>query len=247
MTDSTTSWLHPKPGTFTVNTVRSLLTQPFAFELMLQSLVKGAEGTSLALVLLGQGWSHYSAVATKCGISSLKSRREEGTITVVDLFDETAGDDHSGFFSDPCEVGQIDTLQWGKLVKAINAQVTKLPSNSVLLIDDLSVLLSYIAEPALIYSFVRRLRQSLKRKQCSLFIGTYFLEEDEAATVLVTSLLYECDTWLDCDRPKSGYSQTINGIAKCHTKQQAAEGGSSTSVVEMNYRLSNRTVIFKRI
>lgn len=239
MTDST-SWLHPKPGSFTVNTVRNVLTQPFAFELLLQSLVKAMDSNtnkSLSLVLLGQGWSHYSAVASKCGISTLKGRLEEGTITVVDVFDE-----NDTFFD------QSHQLNWTKLVAAIESQVSSLPNHSALLLDDLSVLLSYDIEPASIYRFIRRLRQFLKRKSCSLFVGTYLLEEDEVAASLVTSLLYECDTWLDCDRPKSGYSQTINGIARCTTfnRQQQADG-SRTEVIEMNYKLANRNVVFKRI
>ena len=209
-----------------LNTVRSVLTQPFAFDLLLHQFVKEKKNT--VLVLLSQNWNHYSAVATKCGLN-LKNCQSDGLTSAVDVFE----------YNSPLN-GFDYSLDWAMLVQDIRAKVATLPDRSVLLIDDLSVLLSLNIDSSSIYTFVRQLRKELAKKQSTLFVASYYLQDDEQLYNLITSLIYECDTWLDCDKPNSGYSLQINGIAKCHNK-------NDSSLVEMNYKLSNRNVIFKRI
>ena len=220
------SWLYPKPSTFMLNTVRSVLTQPFAFDLLLQQFSK--EKKNIVLVLLSQNWSHYSAVATKCGLN-LKNHQSDGMISAVDVFE----------YNTPLN-GFDYSFDWAMFVQDINAKVASLPDHSILLIDDLSVLLSLNIDPSSVYTFVRQLRKELLKKQSTLFIASFYLQEDEQLYNLITSLVYECDTWLDCDKPKSGYSLHINGIAKCLNK-------TDRSSIEMNYKLSNRNVVFKKL
>lgn len=225
MTDA--SWLYPKGNIFMLNTIRSTLTQPFAFDLLLQHFAK--ESRNILVVLLSENWSHYSAVATKCGIN-LKKFQSEGKICSVDIFE----------YDHPKTNGLEYHFDWTIFMRDILAQVAKLPNNSALLIDDLSVLLSLNVDPSFIYTFVRQLKKELFKKQCTLFIASHYAIEDEQLNNVITSLIYECDTWLDCDKPKSGYSLQINGIAKCHNKKD-------DTLIEMNYKLSNRNVLFKRL
>lgn len=227
MSELNSSWLYPKAGTFMLNTVRNVLTQPFAFDLLLQHFAK--ERKKMLLVLLSQNWAHYSAVATKCGLN-LKNCQTDGTVSTVDLFEYPAPLIHDFDYS----------FDWPQLVQEIDSKLAALPEHSSLLIDDLSVLLSLGIDSSRVYTFVRQLRRKLAKKRCTLFIASYYLPEDEQAHSLLTSLIYECDCWIDCDKPKSGYSLQINGIAMCLNK-------SNDTSIEMNYKFSNRNVIFKKL
>ena len=242
MSDMGQSWLFPKLTCcpqFILNTLRSGLTQPFAFELILHHHVKELESqNNILLILLSHNWKHYSAVAAKCGLNLKKKKSdiisgeevEENKIDSVDIFD------YDYVYNDPFDY----TFDWALFTEDISAKVNFLPHNSIVLIDDLSVLLSLDVTSSSIYRFVRLLRKELTKKQSILFIASNYVQEDEQMHQLITSLIYECDTWLDCNNPKSGYSSHINGIAKFNSKID----GSS---FEMNYKLLNRNVIFTKI
>lgn len=228
------NWLYPKQGTFMLNTIRSVQTQPFAFDLLLQHYAKTLPpSTHIGLVLLDQNWSHYNAVATKCGLN-LKQRQLNGLIRFVNIFDYPAPP--TTISSD----GLDYDFDWDRLVQDVQSLAEQLPKDSILMIDDLNVLLSLDIDIMKIYSFIRNLRKILSLKQCSLFISTHYSFDDEPLYSLVTSLIYECETWLDCDQPRSGYSLKINGIAKFHNRLDR-------STIEMNYKIANRNVQFKKI
>lgn len=220
----TQNWLYPRNDSFMLNTTRSVLTQPFAFDLLLHYFAK--ENRNIIVVLLDQNWNHYSAVATKCGLN-LKKCQSEGRINAVDIFECTSN-------------GSEDSFDWDLFVQDIFCKVNQLPTNSVVLIDDLSVLLSLDVTCSSIYTLVRRLRRELAKKKSTLFVASNYQHENDQLYSLITSLIYECDTWLDCDTPKSGYSLQINGIARFVNKIDG-------SLLEMNYKLSNRNVVFKKL
>lgn len=203
---------------FIVHTLRDPLAQSFAIELLLQQHAK--ESRSVLLILLNQNWQHYSAVATKCGVNTQKLLADN-ILQVLDIFDQSSLD--------------VTSFQ----AKAIEL-LTKLSANSVVLVDDISVLFSFNQTQNQVYSFVRSLRRLAYGNKCKLFVGSKYTESDEQVQTCVNRLLYESDAWLDCDKPQTGYSQQINGIAK-YTNQV----DHLTS--EYNYKIVNRNVTFKKL
>lgn len=207
---------------FVLNTIRSPLIQSFPFNLLIRQLVQ-EHNKNLLLILFSENLQHYSAVSAKCGFN-LKKYVDDGSIRIFDSFDgdfvtDTICFDYENFNSN------IDRL------------IESLPANSTVLIDSLDVLHSLGLSSYQIYSFVRKLRYHLQKNSCGLFIETsYKPENNNEWNSLITSLIYSCDVWVDCDKPKTGYSLTINGILKLKYK-------NSDQTTEYNYRLSKRSVI----
>lgn len=218
-----------KDERFILATMADTLTQPFCFDQLYHSLLK--EGRSMLLVLLAQNLQHYSAVATKCGVNN-KYLKPGQRFDVLDFFDcqGTIGDD-----------GLRYDYEWSDFKADLLNRVDKLPERSVVMFDDLSVLLcSLNFSISNVYSLIRLVRRKLFLKEGTLFVGSFYCPEDEQLHAMITTLAHECHLWLACDKPQTGFSMHIHGIAKCYHQMEGA-------FEVYNYRISNRNVIFNKI
>nr|XP_027203456.1 uncharacterized protein LOC113797299 [Dermatophagoides pteronyssinus] len=203
-----------------INTNRSPLISPFAFDLLLQQSVKN--GQSILIVLLAQNLQHYSAVSMKCGIN-LKNYIDNGLVKVIDTFDYDT---------------EIDSDQF---VQNIESKLSVMPEKSIILIDDIQVFNSLGISARKTFLIIKKIQTILYKKQGKIFIGISMIQDDQSKwNLLINNLIFECDCWLDCDCPKTGYSQNINGILRCFNR-------SNQSNMELNYKISNRNIIFTKL
>lgn len=203
--------------TFVLNTIRSPLVQPFAFDLLIRQL---STNRDVLLILLGENLQHYTTVLAKCGFN-MKNCIEKGTIRIIDSFNYNV--ENSGF-------------DYERLLVEVNYHLERLETKStVVMIDSLNVLYSAGVAVNKIYSLIQCLRSTVHR--CSLFVGGYYRAEDnDRWTALIGSLIYQCDVWLDCDQPKTGYSLSINGT--CRVKYR----NSPNKTTDYTFRISKRNV-----
>lgn len=202
-----------------INTLQDPLASTFVFDLLLQQLIK--EKRSMLLILLAENVHHYSAVSMQCGIN-LKNQIESGLIQVLDIFDYNIEDNLNQF------------------IKEIHDKVSSLPEKSFVLIDDIRPLetMDFSAKSA--YIFIQKLLNSLSLKHGCLFLGVTWIKNIRSNyNLCINDLLYQCDVWLDCDKPATGYSQQINGILRCFYQ-------NNSSRLNLNYKISNRNVILAK-
>ncbi|KAH7636249.1 hypothetical protein HUG17_10219 [Dermatophagoides farinae] len=205
---------------FIINTNQSPLISPFAFDLLLQQSIKDKQ--SILIVLLAQNLQHYSAVSMKCGIN-LKNYIDNGLVKVIDTFDYDIVIDPDRFVED------------------IQTKLSIMPEKSFILIDDIQVFNSLGISARKTFLIIKQIQSMLYRKQGKIFIGMSMISNDRSKwNQLVNNLIFECDYWLDCDCPKTGYSQHINGIVRCFNRHDQ-------STMELNYRISNRNIIFTKL
>jgi len=191
------------------------ISQQFVFDLLLQHFAK--KGNQLLLILLSNQWSHYSTIAAKCGIN-LKNLKDKQLIKVIDTISD-------------------EDFDYQKFLSKVNEELSNLSPNSVILIDDLSLLFSLNVEFVDIYKFVHKLRVNCSTNNQILAIGTHFPteEDDEEVHRLVVSITHSSDIWCEVDKTRTGFSPLVSGTLKLHKRYD-------NCCKEMNYKIGDRNV-----
>jgi len=106
-----------------------------------------------------------------------------------------------------------------KQLEELNGQ-----EDGLVLVDDLSVLLSLGVNSREIYALIQDIRVICLERHHTLAIASHFPHietddeaEDEELNRLVASIGHECDIWLDIDKTRTGFSAQIDGTLKIHT------------------------------
>ena len=201
---------------FLLFTNRHFISHPFVFDYLLQSYAK--KGVQIVAVLLANNWSHYRSVAAKCAIN-LSALKDKDQIQVIDFLAENKNFDFNDFLDE------------------ILRRLTCLPSDSVVLIDDISLLLTLGEDFVKIYRFVHKLQVICRQKCITLAIGSHYPseEDDEELNRFVISLAHKCDILCQIDKTSSGYSPLVSGYLQIDRRHQ-------NSRKQFNYRISDRSV-----
>jgi hypothetical protein len=203
------------PNSYLLLTNRDQISQQFIFDVLIQDLVK--KDNQLLLILLSNNWTNYSTIAAKCGLN-LKNLRDKQLIKVIDIISE-------------------EQFDYQKFVFKLNEELSHLSSNSVVLIDDLSLFFSLSLNFEVIYKLVHKLRVNCSQNNQILVIGSHFPseEDDEEVHRLVVSIAHKSDIWCEVNKTRTGFSPLISGSLKIHKRRD-------NCYKEMNYKLSERSV-----
>lgn len=197
-------------------THRDHISHPFVFDYLLQTYVR--KGVPVLVVTLSDQWSHYRSVAAKCG-TNLSQLVEQQVIKVIDVF------------------ANIDNFDAQLFADELCRRVSSLVANSVVLIDDFSILLSLGVKSTFLYRLVHKLQVLSRQNRLIVAIGAHYPteEDDEEANRLVTSIGHKCDILCQIDRTSSGYSPLVSGCLRIDKRQENIQK-------QFNYKITDRSV-----
>ena len=216
--------LYPKDAFLILNTNRPNQIQPFVIDLHLQYRLKKKQ--NVLLILLLNDWEHTNSIAAKLGIN-LSIYKQNGLLDYVDMFDLMKDDTRT-------------CVDWKQMTEIVLQKVDRLPENSYIMIDDLSLFYVIHSQPNQVYNFVHEILKRLKNKNCSALVGSASECGDERMDSHVQFLKYQCDVWIDCGGASSGFSKNFDGIIKCMDMK-------TNSTICANYKLQLRSVVFSNI
>lgn len=234
----------------TIITSDDLNNSAFAFHTLIQSKVKSLRSAarqqqsvpvSLILVCLNQSYSHYASVAAKSFGLNLKSLREQGTLQVIDIVKDVQ--DYSPA-ANACAL-DVEKLEHdlSSLISAATTPTTTTsppaPScpTSLILIDDVRVLLALGIPVARVHLFLERVRSLCCRCHARLVIQSHMdpadgrnsrldhgqdgdgdddddedgAEEDPGLRRLLACLIACADVWIDFQKLRTGFSDKVDG------------------------------------
>ena len=201
---------------FLLFTYRDHMSHPFVFDYLLQHYARKA--VNVLAVLLADQWSHYRSLAAKCA-TNLTQLVDKEVIRVIDVFADISDFEFDNFSDQLCRT------------------VSSLSANSVVLIDDISLLLSLNVPPNRIYRLIHKLQVLSRQNQLILAIGGHYPTEDddEEANRLVTSIAHKCDILCQIDSTSSGYSPLVSGCLRIDRRHD-------NQTKQFNYKISDRSV-----
>ncbi|KAF7491834.1 hypothetical protein SSS_03726 [Sarcoptes scabiei] len=207
-----------------LSTVRDPLVQSFIYELIIQRCIK--ERYSILMVLLNQNLHHYKSVLSKRGVN-LNTFIDQGLVQIIDTIDISNLD----CFDPDCFIEEFQN----KLMKLSNE------NKKIILIDDIAIFDILGLSMKKTYLILNEIDRLISGRKCSLFLGASIVR-DVKWNELIQIYLHKCDLWLDIDRPKTGYSQQINGLVECHSRRTDLPLSS-----KLNFRINNRNITFNEM
>ncbi|NXL36795.1 ELP6 protein, partial [Glaucidium brasilianum] len=212
-------------------------------------------GCKVCFVALLQSFSHYNIIAQKLGVS-LTAAKERGQL----IFLEGLKYCLDLMFGEEEQSGQSNPLQFLRLVGAsdlralfdfIRTSLTPSGSDSwkgpVLLVDDLSVLLSLGATPVPVLDFIHYCRVVV----CSQLKGNIVVlvhsnedSEDEENELVVNSLCHHSDLILWVEGLATGFCKDIHGQIKIIRRVSLELTAEKDLIQIYQYKIQDKNVTF---
>ncbi|XP_074429939.1 elongator complex protein 6 isoform X1 [Larus michahellis] len=212
-------------------------------------------GCKVCFVALLQSFSHYNIVAQKLGVS-LTAAKERGQLVFLEglkscldlLFGEE--EEQSGQPS-PLQFMSESASNLKALFDFVRTSLTPTGSDSwkgpVLLVDDLSVLLSLGATPVAVLDFIHYCRVAV----CSQLKGNIVVlvhsnedSEDEENELVVNSLCHHSDLILWVEGLATGFCKDVHGQIKIIRRVSLELTAEQDHVQIYQYKIQDKNVTF---
>lgn len=205
----------------------------FAFSNFLHYFGRREQSSVVVLVCLSHDWTNYSATAAKCGFN-LRRTQNSGNIEVINVMGEYM--DALRLFDrrfNPCDYikKQLESL----MLKYSHEGETTTSRVPVVLIDDLSILMSLNCRPEEIFQLVISIDRLLRNRKTpgeqllsstlsylvvqSMFItgkqsGSIAHTTDKGLNLLLSNLENHCDITITLKPLDTGHSTRVDGTIK---------------------------------
>ncbi|NXR32045.1 ELP6 protein, partial [Zosterops hypoxanthus] len=209
-------------------------------------------GCKVCFVALLQSFSHYSIVAHKLGVS-LAAAKERGQLVFLEGLKSCL----DLLFGEEEQPGQPSPLQFlscrdlRALFDFVRVSLAPAEGDSwkgpVLLVDDLSVLLSLGAAPVAVLDFIHYCRVSV----CCQLKGNIVVlvhsnedSEDEENELVVNSLCHHSDLILWAEGLATGFCKDVHGQIKIIKRLSLRQAAGQDLVQTYQYKIQDRNVTF---
>ncbi|NXC45869.1 ELP6 protein, partial [Penelope pileata] len=210
-------------------------------------------GCKVCFVALAQSFSHYNIVAQKLGVS-LTAAKERGQLVFLEglksCLDLLFGEEEQSGQPSPLRFisGSVSNLK--DLFDFIHTSLTPTDGDSwkgrVLLVDDLSVLLSLGATPVAVMDLMHYCRvvvcSQLKGNVVVLVHGSED-SEDKENQLLVTSLCHHSNLILQVEGLPTGFCKEVHGEIKI-IKRLSLESTEQDVTQIYQYKVQDKNVTF---
>ncbi|OXB64209.1 hypothetical protein ASZ78_003657 [Callipepla squamata] len=210
-------------------------------------------GCKVCFLALVQSFSHYNMVAQKLGVS-LTAAKERGQLVFLEglksCLDLVFGEEEQSGQPSPLQFisGSVSDLK--DLFDFVRTSLTPTDSDSwkgrVLLVDDLSVLLSLGAAPVDVLDFIHYCRMVV----CSQLKGNIVVlvhgdedSEDEENKLVVTSLCHHSNLILWVEGLATGFCKDVHGEIKI-IKRLSLESTEQDVTQIYQYKIQDKNVTF---
>ncbi|NWX61624.1 ELP6 protein, partial [Promerops cafer] len=209
-------------------------------------------GCKVCFVALLQSFSHYNIVAQKLGVS-LAAAKERGQLVFLEglksCLDLLFGEQEQP--GQPSPLQFLSTSDLRALFDFVRVSLTPADRGSwkgpVLLVDDLSVLLSLGAAPVAVLDFIHYCRVSV----CCQLEGNVVVlvhsnedSEDEENELVVSSLCHHSDLILWAEGLPTGFCKDVHGQIKIIKRLSLRQAAEQDLVQVYQYKIQDRNVTF---
>ncbi|NXB79378.1 ELP6 protein, partial [Donacobius atricapilla] len=207
-------------------------------------------GCKVCFVALLQSFSHYSVVAQKLGVS-LAAAKERGQLVFLEglksCLDLLFGEEEQP--EQPSPLQFLSTSDLRALFDFVRLALAAPGSwkGPVLLVDDLSVLLSLGAAPVAVLDFIHYCRVAV----CCQLKGNIVVlvhsnedSEDEENELVVNSLCHHSDLILWAEGLATGFCKDVHGQIKIIKRLSLRQAAEQDLVQVYQYKIQDRSVTF---
>uniref|UniRef100_A0A8C3B833 Elongator complex protein 6 n=1 Tax=Cairina moschata TaxID=8855 RepID=A0A8C3B833_CAIMO len=210
-------------------------------------------GCKVCFVALLQSFSHYNIVAQKLGVS-LTAARERGQLVFLEglksCLDLLFGEEEPSGEPSPLQFLSGSTSNLKALFDFVRTSLTPAEGDSwqgpVLLVDDLSVLLSLGAAPVAVLDFIHYCRVVVcSQLQGNIVVLVHGSEDgaDEENELLGTALSHHSDLILWAEGLATGFCKDIHGEIKI-IKRLSLQSTEQDVVQVYQYKIQEKNVTF---
>ncbi|TRZ10753.1 hypothetical protein HGM15179_016347 [Zosterops borbonicus] len=211
-------------------------------------------GCKVCFVALLQSFSHYSIVAHKLGVS-LAAAKERGQLVFLEglksCLDLLFGEEEQPGQPSPLQFLSGSCRDLRALFDFVRVSLAPAEGDSwkgpVLLVDDLSVLLSLGAAPVAVLDFIHYCRVSV----CCQLKGNIVVlvhsnedSEDEENELVVNSLCHHSDLILWAEGLATGFCKDVHGQIKIIKRLSLRQAAGQDLVQTYQYKIQDRNVTF---
>ncbi|NWS18646.1 ELP6 protein, partial [Pachyramphus minor] len=211
-------------------------------------------GCKVCFVALLQSFSHYSIVAQKLGVN-LTAAKERGQLVFLEglksCLDLVFGEEEEEQPGQPSPLQFLSTSDLRALFDFVHVSLSAPDSGAwkgpVLLVDDLSVLLSLGATPVAVLDFIHYCRVCV----CSQLKGNVVVlvhssedSEDEENELVVKSLCHHSDLILWAEGLATGFCKDVHGQMKIIRRVSLQQAGEQDLIQIYQYKIQDRNVTF---
>ncbi|NWY70783.1 ELP6 protein, partial [Erithacus rubecula] len=209
-------------------------------------------GCKVCFVALLQSFSHYSIVAQKLGVN-LAAAREQGQLVFLEglksCLDLLFGEEEQPGQPNPLQF--LSSAELRALFEFVRASLAPCAQRDwkgpVLLLDDLSLLLSLGAAPVPVLDFIHYCRVSVCcQLQGNVVVLVHSSEdsEDEENELLVNSLCHHSDLILWAEGLATGFCKDVHGQIKIIKRLSLRQAAEQDQVQIYQYKIQDRNVTF---
>ncbi|XP_048860119.1 elongator complex protein 6-like isoform X1 [Brienomyrus brachyistius] len=210
-------------------------------------------GCKVCFLGLVQSFSHYSAVALRLGVNLVQAREQGQLVFLEGLKDSVSQLLQQGPNSEACPMGFLRGSQTDlrSLFRFVQRSVGGAGewSPSILLVDDMSVLLSLGVSVGAILDFSHYCRTTV----CHQLQGNMVMlvrvgeeeDDEEGPELLLKALTHQCSLALSVQGLPTGYCRDIHGQVEVRWKERGAgPGGALTQKKLLQYKVHDKGVSF---
>ncbi|NWV63768.1 ELP6 protein, partial [Malurus elegans] len=209
-------------------------------------------GCKVCFVALLQSFSHYNIVAQKLGVS-LAAAKERGQLVFLEglksCLDLLFGEEEQP--GQPIPLQFLSTSDLRALFDFVRVSLTPVDGDSwkgpVLLVDDLSVLLSLGAAPVAVLDFIHYCRMSVcyqLKGNIVVLVHSNEDAEDEENELVVNSLCHHSDLILWAEGLATGFCKDVHGQIKIIKRLSLRQAAEKDLVQIYQYKIQDRNVTF---
>ncbi|NXK69248.1 ELP6 protein, partial [Sylvietta virens] len=209
-------------------------------------------GCKVCFVALLQSFSHYNIVAQKLGVS-LAAAKERGQLVFLEglksCLDLLFGEEEQP--GQPSPLQFLSTSELRALFDFVRVSLTPTDGDSwkgpVLLVDDLSVLLSLGAAPVAVLDFIHYCRVSVcyqLKGNIVVLVHSNEDSEDEENELVVNSLCHHSDLILWAEGLATGFCKDVHGQIKIIKRLSLWQAEEQDLVQTYQYKIQDRNVTF---
>lgn len=221
----------------------------FLMHHFLSSYLRG--GFSVCFLALAQTFSHYSAVAQRLGLD-LNAAKESGQLHFIDGLGCSLELMHDGKGCNEQQNPLIATRMKDGTTKELFCQIKETLSSSVngdsdtslLLIDDLSLLVSLGLKPIQVDQLVHYCMATLPSTTLVALTHNDTSVEDEEYTTLATHLRHRADIVLVVEGLSSGYCKDVHGQLSITNRMSDDAISGRRQHKAFHYKVLDKTVNF---
>ena len=211
-------------------------------------------GWNVCLVNFNQSFTHYNVVGNKLGVNLSKAKEQGHLVIIEGLKNIGAQVLASSLNTESCDFISKDLIDFsaGKLhslkplflhIKDMCSMlVTKQSSPTLVIIDDLSVLLSLGVPISGIFFFMHYLKQLIGQDQTTGLLSLiHCSKDDEEIELLARQLEHSSDICIDAQGLDSGYCKDVHGEI---TVRRAELKPEKSVTKRMQFKISDKMVSF---